>query len=448
VTRIRLRTRLARAGLLLPVLMLAGLPFAMPQLEAKVYVEISQPSREPFPLAIPVFKNLGRTADTQNLASQFSDLVMADLRLTGLFNLIDRKAYIEDPTRAGLLPQDFDFASWRQIDALGLVKGGFDVQGNTLTAQLRIYDVLASAQIGGKAYSGSPRDIRRLAHQMASEIVFQFTGQRGFFQSKIAAVSNESGNKEIVVMDVDGHGRTNLSSNKSINLLPTWSPRGNQIAFTSYKAGNPDLYIADLVKGLTRRTAHFPGINSGAAWSPTGDAIALTLAKDGDPEVYLIDEAGKELGRLTRSHGVDASPCWSPDGKRLAFVSSRSGGAHVYLMNRDGSGVKRLTFSGSQNVSPTWSPKGDRIAFSGRDKGAFDIFVVNVDGSKTARITQDQGDNEDPAWSPDGNYLLFSSTRAGRAQLYIASADGRSQVRITNGPGAYTNPDWSPFVDW
>lgn len=445
------RRRLATLAFMLPFLLtLASLGLAQ-ESKSRVYVEINAPSRQPFPLALPEFKNLGGKADDQKYAAMLADLVEANLRLTGLFTLLDRKAFLENPQAAGLDADAFDMAAWRQIDALGLAKGGFDTRGTQLTTQLRVFDVLAGAQIGAKGYVGSTKDVRRLAAQMANDIVFYFTGERGFFMSKIAAVDNASGKKEIVVLDVDGKSQVQLTKYASISLLPAWSPFGNQLAYTSYKAGNPDLYVADLVKGVTKRVSYHPGINSGASFSPSGDELALTLAKDGDPEIYVIDaSSGREKSRLTRSYGVDSSPSWSPDGRRLAFVSSRAGGAHIYIMNRDGSGVRRLTYSGTQNVSPCWSPKGDRIAFAGRDSGVFDVFVVEVESGRISRVTQDAGDNEDPAWSPDGNYLVFSSTRdrKSRSQLYIASADGRTQTRITNGPGSYSNPRWSPFVEW
>ncbi len=416
----------------------------------KVYVEINEPTREPFPLAIPLFKDLSKVPTAPELASRLPDLLVSDLRVTGLFKLLDRDMYIENPATAGLLPDQIDFSAWKQIDALGLVKGGYEVNGGTITVQLRVFDVLASAQIGGKIYTGSLKELRRLAHRMANEIVYQFTGTPGFFDSKIVAVSTASGHKEIVVMDVNGAGLTPLTQNGSINILPAWSRNGTKIAYTSFKHGNPDLYVADLVQGITRRVAAFEGINSGAAWSPVEDIIALTLSKDGAPDLYLINERGKELRRLTHSYGVDSSPAWSPDGTKIAFVSGRAGGAHIYVMNADGSDIRRLTYTGTQNVSPEWSPDGTKIAYATRDLGAFDIIVMNADGSNAVRVTQDQGDNEDPAFSPDGNFLVFSSTRdhPKRAQLYISSLDGRSQVRITNGRASYTNPDWSPRVNW
>lgn len=443
--------RLATLALFLPFLLTLSALVGAQESKSRVYVEINAPSRQPFPLALPEFKNLSAKPDDQKYCLMLAELVEANLRLTGLFTLLDRKAFLENPQSVGLESDAFDMANWRQIDALGLAKGGFETRGTQLTTQLRVYDVLAGAQIGGKAYVGSTKDVRRVAAQMANDIVYFFTGERGFFMSKIAAVDNSTGKKEVVVMDVDGKNQVQLTKYASITLLPSWSPFGNQIAYTSYKAGNPDLYVADLVKGVTRRVSYHSGINTGGTFSPSGDELALTLAKDGDPEIYVIDaSSGREKARLTRSYGVDSSPTWSPDGRRLAFVSSRAGGAHVYVMNRDGSGVRRLTFSGSQNVSPSWSPRGDRIAFAGRDAGAFDIFVVEVESGRISRVTQDAGDNEDPAWSPDGNYLVFSSTRdrKSRSQLYIASVDGRTQTRITNGPGAYSNPRWSPFVEW
>lgn len=415
----------------------------------KVYVEINRGSKQAFPIAITEFKNFGTTLDSQSISNQIYENITSNLKLTSVFRLIDRKSFIENTSKSGISIGEFDFANWKQIDALALIKGSFEIQGTVLSVQFRLYDVLASTQIGGKSYKGTTKDILRISNQISNEILSILTGNNGFFGTKISAVSNASGVKEIVVMDANGQKIIPISNNKSINLLPSWSPSGDKIAYTSYKAGNPDIYVADLAKGVTKKLIYFTGLNSGATWSPSGDIFAVTLSKDGDPEIYLVDNYGKEQARLTRSYGVDSSPSFSPDGRQIVFVSARSGGAHLYIMNRDGSGTRRLTFSGSQNVSPSWSPKGDKIAFSSLEQGRFDIFTISTDGSNLTRITQDQGNNEDPCWSPDGNYILFSSNRGKiGSQLYISTIDGQSQVRVTSGPGNFTNPSWSPSVDW
>lgn len=442
------RPRSFGAWISLVLLCLTFLP-APPRAEAKVYIDINESSREPFPLAIPAFKNLSKGGEAEELGLQLAQALQADLALTGLFQLLDRNAFVEDPRTAGVQLGTFDFQPWRAVDALGLVKGAYEVKSANIRVELRLYDVLAGTMIAGKVYTGVRSNLRPLVHKMANEIVFQFTGEAGFFNSKIAAVSDQSGNKEIFIMDVDGQNMLPVTRNGSINLSPTWGPKGDMLAFTSYKKNNPDLYISDLVQGVTRRVASYEGGNVAPSFHPNGQQVAITLAKDGDSELYLLDMKGEVIRRLTDNYGIDVSPVFSPDGSKILFVSGRQGGAHVFVMNADGSGLRRLTFAGTQNTSPVWSPKGDKIAFCGRDQGAFDIFVMNADGSGIVRITQDQGNNEDPSWSPDGHYLVFSSTRRGKSpQLVLSSADGRFQTVLTDGKAGYTNPEWSPFVEW
>lgn len=444
VRRLKLRQLLSAA-----VCMMLACLLAAPLAQAKIYIDINESSRQPFPLAIPVFKNLAPSADTDPLGVEMANALEADLKITSLFKLLDRKGFLEDSSKAGVKLGTFDMANWRAIDALGLVKVSYEVKGNQVKVELRLYDVLTGTMIAGKVYTGTRNNLRPLVHKMANEIVFQFTGEPGFFNSRIAAVSDATGNKEIIIMDVDGQGILPISRNGAINISPTWSPKGNRLAFTSYKAGNPDLYLSDLSRGFTQRLTDFEGGTFSPGFDTKGQDIGVTLSIDGDQEIYLLDDTGKIKQRLTRSPGIDVSPVISPDGKRIAFVSSRAGGAHIFVMNIDGSDVKRLTFAGSQNTSPTWSPKGDKIAFCGRDLGAFDIFVMNADGSNIIRLTQDQGNNEDPSWSPDGHYLVFSTTRISRRpQLVISTEDGRYQTVITDGQAGYSNPEWSPFVEW
>lgn len=442
---------LARLPLLPLLLILAALGLSLPgaaAAQSKVYIDINESSREPFPLAIPLFKNTG-DAEADELGRQLAEAVQADLALTGLFKLLPREAFLEDPATAGVKHGTFDFQSWRAMDALGLVKGSYEAKSANIRVELRLYDVLAGTMITGKVYTGVRSNLRPLVHKMANEIVYQFTGESGFFNSKIALVSDATGSKEIYIMDVDGLGMLPITRNGSINLSPTWAPGGSALGFTSYKKDNPDLYVSDLVQGVTRRVASYEGGNVAPSFHPNGKEIAITLSKDGDSELYLLDTKGEIIKRLTDSYGIDVSPVFSPDGKRIAFVSNRQGGAHIFVMNADGTDIRRLTYAGSQNTSPVWSPKGDRIAFCGRDQGAFDIFVMNADGTNIVRLTQDQGNNEDPSFSPDGHYLVFSSTRkTSKPQLVISSLDGRFQTVITDGKAGYYNPEWSPFVDW
>ncbi len=407
-----------------------------------IVVDLFRHGASKTPLAVP----LPEGASDQ--AREFHAILMRDLELCGWFDLIDPKAFVE-PAEAGLRPGSFRFEDWEVPGASGLAKtslGASDAGG--VRAEVWVYDVPGRRKIGARAYSAGRENVRTLAHKVANEIILQITGQPGPFNTRFAVSAQLGGNKEIAVIDFDGHGLVPVTKNGSINLQPAWDPSGRRIAFTSYMGGNPDLYVADLGAGRITRVSARPGINTGASWHPGGGLLALTLSPGGDSDIYTVDAAsGKEVARITRSLGIDVSPAFSPDGGRIAFVSERSGGAQIYVAGADGSAPRRVTFQGSYNTDPAWSPDGKTLAFVGRD-GNFDVFTVEVDTGRTTRLTQGAGDNEDPSWSPDGRFVAFSSTRAGGSHIWMSTANGAHQVQLTSGKGGYTSPAWSPALAW
>lgn len=432
--------RFALAGMLLALWALVQ-PSATVQADDTtiqgLHIRVNKPGGKDLPLALPRPKGNSASVDA------LWDLLNRDMEISGYFRMLDSKGFIE-PTDAGLSPGSFRFSDWDVSGAAALAKTKLDTDSEGfLVAEIWVYDVAGRKKLLGKKLRAQPEEIRVLGHRIANEIIRAIGGDDGIFNTRIAAVSRKSGNKEIIVFDVDGFNMQPVTRNGSINLQPAWSQDGSKLAFTSYRRGNPDLYMADLVRGKTRPISAQPGINSGASFHPNGRLMALTLSNRGDSDIYTVNTNGRNQTRLTRSAGIDVSPSWSPDGSKIAFASERSGGVQIYTMDANGGSAKRLTFDGNHNTDPAWSPKGDRIAYVGRD-GRFDVFTIKTDGSGRVRITEDMGNNEDPSWSPDGRYLAFSSTRTGGAHIWMSTADNTHQMQITRGPGVFTNPAWGP----
>ena len=105
--------------------------------------------------------------------------------------------------------------------------------------------------------------------------------------------------KEVYVADYDGANQMRVTTNRRLNITPTWSPDGRSIAYTSYMRIHPQILVSNVYQG-TRET--------------------------------LTDERARRF-----------FPSISPDGSRIAFMSDRDGNSEIYVMNRDGSGVRRLT---------------------------------------------------------------------------------------------------------
>ncbi len=429
-------------GLLLAILGFTCPSGAVAQESGRLIVSVGAPGRQDIPLAIPNPKGADST-----LAREFASVLVRDLEISGWFRILDPAAFLEPPG-AGLRPGEFSFSDWTIPGAAVLAKTRIDLLGQKLRAEVWIYDVAGARKLDARAFSGSDSGLRSVAHHVANAIIKAVTGTDSIFNTRFAAVNNRTGNKEIYLVDIDGHGAIPVTRNGSINLQPSWSPDGTKLIYTSYRAGNPDLYLADLAKATTRRISARTGLNIGAAWSPLGNLLSATLSNGGNSDIFTLDPySGKVVARLTTSSGIDASPSWSPGGSQIAFVSDRSGGAQIYVMSANGSNIHRVSFHGTHNTDPSWSPAGDRLAYVTREKH-FDIITCDLDGRSLVRITQGQGDNEDPSWSPDGRYLSFSSTRTGTSHIWISTADGYHQIQVTRDKGGWSNPSWSPSLDW
>ena len=410
---------------------------------ARIFIDINAPSVRKFNVALPDFKN--NTAEEQypELVSALPGVLSSDLDLSGYFSPIDKEAFLEDDSSA-LTLESINFKDWSVIGAELLVKGSYTCIGNSLEVEIRLFDVFWGKQIMGKRLLGDRRNFRRLMHRLGNEIIQKLTGYEGVCLTKLAFVSNSSGNKEIYVSDYDGHNITQITDDRSIALLPRWSPDGKKLLFNSYKGGKgPMLYMKTFSSDSERLISSREGLNIGACWSPDGRKVALTLSPKGNQDIFIIGLEGKILDRVTNQWGIDVSPVFSPDGKKMAFVSNRSGSPQLYILDLVNGREERLTFEGNYNTSPAWSST-DKIAFVSMNRGRFDIYTVDPDGGNLRRLTEDHGNNEDPCWSPDGRYILYSSNREGNYHLYCMNAFGKNKRRITYMNGDQTSPSWAP----
>ncbi len=402
------------------------------------YIEVTAPGNRQLKMAVETPRSLA-AAPNASSAKELGDVIAFDMNMSGVIAAETR----EQALSAAPVPlAGTNYMPWAAAGFDLLVRGEYSVTGDNLTVELRLFDLLSSKMMTAKRYLGKTKDLRYFAHAFADEIMLVATGEKGCFTTHIAHVSSQTGNKEIVIMDWDGHNQLQLTRNGSINLNPDFSPDGREILFTSYKRRNPDLYKRALSNPVEVLVSNRKGLNITGVWSPDGSRIALSLSKDGNSEIYTLARDGSRPTRLTVNPAIEVSPTWSPDGARIAFVSDRLGKPQIFLMSSDGGNVHRLTTSGSYNVNPRWSPKGDRIAYARMNRGGFQIFTINSDGTGDTQLTS-AGSSENPAWSPDGRFIAFSSKRGGTEAIYVMRSDGSGQTRVSQGKGKATQPAWS-----
>ncbi len=411
---------------------------ALPVVEAQIKLEITgDGGGRTIPIAVVPLTPLGG-GDDSRLSTDFTGVMTRDLDLSGYFQVLDFAQ--GDTPGEGVTPESINFQYWADRGALALVKGGFLFEGNSLVLEVRLFDVAQRKQLGGKRYRGERKDVRRMAHRFADQILLMLTGELGPFDSRIAFVSTRGGRgraKEIYITDVSGTQISAVTRDQSLSLSPGWSPSANRIGYCSYRQGGPYPHVFDLQTGVPTRLISMVGY-SGGRWSPDGSRIAASLEQEGNSDIFLLSSEGRKVRQLTEQSGINISPTWSPDGQSLAFCSNRGGGPQIYVMNVESGNVRRLTYRGDYNTSPSWSPKGDAIAYTTRS-GGFRIMTIPVRGGDPREIAS----GEDPSWSPDGRYLVFSV----RGRLHLARKDGQSVKQLTSGGGDDTSPAWSPRLE-
>jgi len=379
-------------------------------------------------LALPVFEAAdARKGADALLAKSLRDVVRSDLMLSRRFDVKDEEPGA--PAAAG--------AVWR-------LKGQVGQAADKLTAQIRLENGAGGQAVFERFYRQDPQWQRALAHRISDDVVKAATGRDGIARTRIGFVNNQTGHKEVYVMDYDGEGVKRLTDDKSIDLLPRFSADGRRMAYTGYKDGNPDLFLIDLETGRASTLSDEQGLNVAGGFSPDGTKLLMTLSRGKSPNLYLKDLTTGAVTRLTSHFGADSTPTFSPDARQVAFVSDRSGNPQIYLLDLATKAARRLS-NMNWCDAPAWSPTGEWIAFAGRAnrKDKMDIFLVDVTGAQVRQLTHGEGSNEDPTWSPDGRLLAFSSTREGRSQIYVMDADGSAPRRIADVPGASSTPHWS-----
>jgi len=411
-------------------------------------------------IAVP---DLHGSGAAQNFMSAFNDTLFSDLQSSGLLTMAPKGMYplqvpqrpedFRQPPRPGTSMGGLALSDWASppVSANYLATGYTAEQNGQIVLYGWLFDVgqpnLANAQILGKRYFGSVDEAgaRLVAHQFAADILAHWGGT-SLFGTKIYFISNRTGHKEVWSMDPDGSNQKQLTSFKSISIMPAISPDGSKLAFTSYASGNPGIFILSTETG--RRLPFYnqrASLNATPDFMPDGKQILYASSASGYAQIYAANLDGSNLRRISSSRAIEVEPKVNPKtGNDIVFVSGRTGPQQIFRMNFDGTGVERLTNGEGEASNPSWNPNGEVIAFSwtrGYATGNFNIFLMDVASREYSQLTHSEGRNENPSWAPDGRHLVFMSTRSGSHQIYTMLADGTQVHQLTSAGNNWT-PVW------
>ena len=295
-------------------------------------------------------KYIGREADLSQMADRFADRIL--FLLTGEQGPFDsRIAFIS--TREG----GFKELWVARADGTG---------ARQLTRNRTINLSPGWAPDAERLLLTSYRDGRPRLYELSTRTLQlrQLLGGPGFVvggrfspdgQQIAVAREQQRGNSEIVLMSPRGEGVRLLTDDRGIDVSPTWSPDGTQVAFCSSRDGTPQIYVATLATGEVRRLTYGGSYNTSPSWSPTGRQIAFTGRVKGQFQIFVHDLSSGLTSQITNAVGDSTGASWSPDGRYLVFASTRRGRGEIYLSDAQGRVQRRLITTAGDDSSPAWS---------------------------------------------------------------------------------------------
>lgn len=436
------------------LLALCALTFSI-SAEALVRINLDNPNSNPTPVAFVTF--LGSTPEEKELALKLTNVIRNDFKNTGLFNVIDSKAFLQSERSVNMTGPYFP--DWKILNTEALISGKIHIDRTTSTPKLevefRLFDVYSEKQETGRRYTAKLKFWRHIAHRISDDVYTTITNEKGYFATRVVYISEELKKdendrpqliKKLCVMDQDSANQQCLTNGDHLVLTPHFSPTAQKVVYMSYASGRPRLYLLDLPTGEQEMVGDFEGLNSAPRFSPDGKHLLMTLTKGhaGNPDIYEMEVATKKLRRLTFHRGIDTSPSYSPDGKKIVFNSDRGGRAALYVMNSNGNKIKRLTYGRGRYYAPVWSPRGDLIAFVKGVGSRFHIGVIDADGTEERLLTDSYLD-ESPSWSPNGRVIIFARQKGDDTGIYTIDLTGYNERRLST-PTNATDPSWSPLL--
>ena len=426
---------------------------------ALIEVDITRGNLSPLPIAVSPLSSdkdslakFEKILKKKDLGSEISIIVENNLKQTGLFNPLEKNAFLQKPEIAHLKPR---FEDWALIKSQALITGKVEIVDEKLRVEFRLWDVLAAKEMLALAFTTVPTNWRRVGHIITDKVYERLTGEKGYFDTRIIYVSEKGPKtkriKKLAIMDQDGYNLKYLTLGNELVLTPRFNPTNQMVTYLSYFRNLPRVYLLDIETGEQEVVGDFPGMTFAPRFSPDGKKIIMSFAMDGNSDIYTMDLENRIVERITNHPSIDTSPSYSPDGKYIAFNSDRSKYQQIYVMKSDGSNVKRISFGKGLYGTPVWSPRGDLIAFTKLHKGKFYIGVMRTDGSGERLLTENFY-QEAPSWSPNGRVLIFyretKTDEKGEgftAKLWSIDLTGYNERQVLTKTDA-SDPSWSSLL--
>ena len=266
---------------------------ATAQSNALIEVDITRGNLDPLPIAVSPLsadkdtnEKLTKELKIDKVGHEISSVVENNLRNSGLFNPLNKDAFLQKPNIAHLKPR---FEDWSLIKAQALITGKVTLKDEKLRVEFRLWDVLAGKEMMALAFTTVPSNWRRVGHIITDKVYERLTGEKGYFDTRIIYVAEEGPKtkriKKLAIMDQDGSNTKYLTLGNELVLTPRFNPTNQMVTYLSYFRNLPRVYLLDIETGIQEVVGDFPGMTFAPRFSPDGKKIIMSFAQNGNSDI-------------------------------------------------------------------------------------------------------------------------------------------------------------------
>lgn len=211
---------------------------------------------------------------------------------------------------------------------------------------------------------------------------------------------------DLWTVDRAGGTARRLTTTRTVETEPHFSPDGSRIAFTATVAGNTDVYVVSSAGGAPERLTYHPGLDRVRGWSTDGSAVIFGSARTSAPHasyfrLWIIALDGGLPEPLPMPRAFSGSP--SPDGRQFAYEEF------------------------SQNLLVDWQDRSQWRHYRGGR--THPIRLIDLETYETTTLPWTDSNDSDPMWT--GNIIYFLSDRNHTVNLFAYDIELQSLTQLT-----------------
>ncbi len=247
--------------------------------------------------------------------------------------------------------------------------------------------------------------------------------------SKLAFMSEDMGNWDIHVYDIESGKSVNITNSPAIEGFPSWSPDGKQIAFMSSASGNRDIYVCNIDGSGMERITDAETIEAEPLWNPSGKPVIYFKSANAKYEsLHRKDLTSGEVYEIGVPGGANQMLRPVPGKNQISYIQNSTEANTFMLFDEDELQNYSLLETPSRMTSYAWAPSGEQVAIT--INGQLEVYNYTAEAGLSDSFIVEHAAY--PAWSKSGGDLFYNKRVDGILQIFKLNLETNTEKQITH----------------